>query len=127
MNNEDNQFEDLEDEYNESDEDEEMDFESPLAKEFSALCEDVQEKINLKLNEASKALEEAQEIADKHGVPFGSQISPISNHYVPKNFGKTKFSKLDLEVVKEISGVWGEYIDDLFGNSYGSWVHSAVC
>lgn len=102
------------------------DMESPLAKEFAAHCKSVGEQIEAKLDEAHKALREAEEIAEKHGVPFSSGISPLSNSYVPGGFSKTKFSKLDTEVVCEIAGVWGEYISDMFGYG-GGWLHSAVC
>jgi hypothetical protein len=102
-------------------------YEAPLAKEFAQLCQDVGLQIKVKVAEAQKALREAEEIADKHGVPFRSSISPLSNSYVPGSFSKTKFVKLDQEVVCEIAGVWGDYIGELLGGDRGGWVASAVC
>ena len=110
-----------EEEFDEEHTDEEQ---SELAKEFKALCEDVQKKITAKLAEASKALNEATAIAEKYGVPFEAGISPLNNSYVPGSLSESKFKALDVEEVCEISGV---YIEDMFGSSYGGWVHSAVC
>jgi hypothetical protein len=118
---------DEENEENEENSEEADPFEAPLAKEFAQLCQDVGKEIGVKVAEAHKALQEAQEIADKHGVPFRSGISPLNNSYVPGSFGKSKFAQLDHEVVCEIADVWGDYIGDLLGSYYGGWVHSAVC
>jgi len=102
-------------------------FETPLAKEFMQHCSDVGKQIAARLDTARKFLNEAQELADAHGVPFHASISPLSNSYVPKGFSQTKFAALDQEVICEIAGVWGEYIDDML-HGYGcGWVHSAVC
>jgi hypothetical protein len=107
------------------DDDDREGVESDLAKEFKALCADVHAQIDAKLDEARKALREAQAIADKHGVPFRSGISPLSNSYVPANFSTSKFSKLDSDEICDISGVYGEYIRDML--DCGGWLHSAVC
>lgn len=111
-----------------TDHDDDMDsMESPLAKEFAEHCKTVQAEIKVKVSEAFRLLREAEDIADKHGVPFRSGISPLSNSYIPKEFSKTKFGALGEEVVCEVSGVWGDYISDLFDSKYGGWLHSAVC
>lgn len=101
---------------------------SELEEEFAKHCESVGKQISEKLAIARQALKEATDLADQHGVPFHAGISPLRNSYVPKNFpGKSKFAKLDQEVICEIAGVWGDYIGEMFDNSYGGWVHSAVC
>jgi cyanate lyase len=110
-----------------TDEEEFDEDQSELAKEFKALCEDVQKKISAKLAEASKALDEATAIAEEYGVPFDASISPLHNYYVPGSLSESKFKDLDVEEVCEISGVYGEYIEDMFRSKYGGWVHSAVC
>ena len=115
------------DEDNEQDSEDVDPYEAPLAKEFAQLCQDVGKEIKAKIAEARKSLREAEEIADKHGVPFHSGISPLSNSYVPGSFSKTKFAELDQEVVCEIADVWGEYISDLLGGYHGGWLHSQVC
>lgn len=109
-----------------NDNDQENDELSPLAQEFEQLCETVQAQIDEKLDQAMAALREAQKLADQHGVPFRSGISPLTNSYVPANFKKTKFAELDTSTVCEIAGVWGEYIRDMFEYD-GGWLHSAVC
>lgn len=110
-------------------ENEEQDpMESPLAKEFDQHCQSIGKQISEKLAIARQALKDATDLADQHGVPFHAGISPLRNSYVPKNFpGKSKFAKLDQEVICEIAGVYGEYITDMFDSSYGGWLHSAVC
>jgi hypothetical protein len=35
-------------------------------------------------------------------------------------------NELESDRISEISGVWGDYIEEMFG-SHGGWVHSAVC
>lgn len=74
-----------------------------------------------------KALREAEALADKHGVPFRSGISPLSNSYVPNSFSKSKFAALERDVVCDIAGVWGEYISDMLSGYGNGWLHSAVC
>ena len=93
-----------------------------LEKEFETLCESVNPKIQAKLKEAMKALEEAEKLAEKHGVPFYASISPLGNSYIPNSFSK-KFSELDEQFVTDVTGVYSEYD----GFSSGGWVHSAVC
>lgn len=102
-------------------------FESPLAIEFQEHCTKVQAEIKLKVDEARRLMKEATDIADKNGVPFRASVSPLSNSYVPKNFSKSKFAELDIDVISEISGAYGEYMRDMLSGSYGGWVHSAVC
>lgn len=97
-----------------------------LANEFETLCTDVQKQIKAKIEVARQALREAQELAEQHGVPFRSGISPLSNSFVPASFGKSKFRNLDREMIGEIAGVWGEFIDELY-DGCGGWLHSAVC
>jgi len=99
---------------------------NPLVQEFSDLCERVQKEIDNKVAQAHIILKEAEMIAEAHGVPFSSRLSPIRNSFVPKSFSKGKFSGLNDNEVCEASGVYGEYIGDML-SGYGGWLHSAVC
>jgi hypothetical protein len=108
-------------ELDETDEDEDP-YETPLAKEFAQHCTDIGKLIDAKVDVARKALKEATDLAEKHGVPFRAGISPLSNTYMPASFSYSKFAKLDQEVICEIAEVWGDYLFE-----GGGWIHSAVC
>ena len=99
---------------------------NPLAQEFSDLCDTVQKEISFKLEQARMMLREAEKIAEAHGVPFSSNISPVRNSFVPRSFSKSKFAELDTTEARECAGVYGEYIEDMFDGD-GGWLHSAVC
>jgi hypothetical protein len=104
--------------------DEEVELNSELAKEFDVLCKDVHKKIRAKLDEASKALDEASAIADQYDVPFYTGVSPLDNSYIPTNFSKSKFKNLDVVDVIRISGAYNvHYIEEMSGG----WVHSTSC
>jgi hypothetical protein len=115
-----NEEDDVDYDIEETDEGEE---ESELAKEFREHCEKTQARIDEKLDKARKYLREAVELSEKAGVPFDSDISFLSNGYVPNSFTGSKYANLDNEVISEITGVYGEYIDF----DCGGWEHSAVC
>lgn len=105
--------------------DEELDedsMESPLAKEFAQLCTDVGNEMNVHLLVAKDELDKAIALSEKYGVPFNPGICPLSNSYVPASFAKSKFAKLDNDVVSEIADVWGDYLFDGSG-----WATSSIC
>jgi hypothetical protein len=103
--------------------DEDLDpHETPLAKEFEKLCEDIGAQIDAHVEAASKELRKAIALSEKHGVPFRPNISFLSNSYMPESFFDSKFSKLDNDVVCEIASVWGDYLFE-----GGGWQHSSVC
>lgn len=87
-----------------------------LEKEFKDTFEQHSQEIELKLAAAEKALDEARELSEKHGIPFDTTISYLYNQYVPNSM-KQKFPEIDLEFVKEISDI--EY----FGTSCGDIVY----
>jgi hypothetical protein len=104
-------------------EDEEVDpMESPLAKEFQKLCDDVGAQIKAHVKASSEELRKAISLSEKYGVPFRPNISFLGNSYMPDSFLNSKFNKLDHEVVSEIAGVWGDYLFEC-----GGWQHSDVC
>lgn len=96
---------------------------SELEKEFNSLVNTVGQTIQDKLNIAEKALAEACELANKHGIPFEASVSQIGQTYVPSSFSG-KFGSLDLEKIEELTKVssW-----DLEGDYHRGWHHSQVC
>jgi phytoene dehydrogenase-like protein len=89
-----------------------------MERSFRLIAEEAQEKIDEKLSEASRLLDEAESISEQYGVPFSSGISPLSQSYFPNSF-KKKFPDLDMSTAGEIADAHGEY--DC------GWQHSAVC
>ena len=69
--------------------------ESEIEKEYKKVFNDIRPKIQEKLDLAVKAMNEAQELADAHGIPFSSQLSFFGNDsYIPESFAdiRSKFS-----------------------------------
>lgn len=92
-----------------------------LEKEFEAAVEASKVRIYEKLKEAQHALQEAQNIAEEHGVPFYANISPISQSYFPKSYHE-KYRELDNDLVVELTDAYDEW----HGENNG-WQYSAVC
>lgn len=92
---------------------------SEMERDFRKAVHYADELIQAKLDEASAAINEAVKIAERHGIPFRSHVSPISNHYYPRSL-EQKFEGLDKEFVQTITDTYNEY------ESTG-WKHSAVC
>jgi hypothetical protein len=92
-----------------------------LEKEFKELCELHMKEIDEQLTIAADAIAKAEEIAEEHGIPFSSGVSPLSQSYFPATFAD-KFSKLEQDFVSDITGAYSEYYNDGAG-----WEHSAVC
>ncbi len=82
----------------------------------------VSAQIDAHVAAASKELKKAIDLSEKHGVPFRPNISFLSNTYMPESFFKSKFAKLDNDVVCEVADVWGDYIFE-----GGGWQHSSIC
>lgn len=95
-------------------------------------------EIDKHLKIANKALAAAEKISGETGIPFHSQITPISQSYFPPSF-RTKWEEaLEKEFEAKVPkskwgpeeeiggllddfGVWkGEYQEE-------GWAHSAVC
>jgi hypothetical protein len=91
-----------------------------LEQEFVSLVDTVGKQIQVKLEVARKALEEATELADKFGIPFDAPVSELGQPYVPASF-EEKFSELDRPWVEQITGVY-EYDLDING-----WRQSQLC
>lgn len=89
-----------------------------LEKEFKATAESVTKKISVKLALASKFLSEAVALSEKYGIPFDTNISFLSQSYLPDSF-EDKYPEVDTELVEELTGV--------YDMEYSGWQHSQVC
>src|SRR5574337_1137847 len=88
---------------------------SQMEREFRIKAAEVGELIQAKLSEASKALDEAEAIAEEHGISFSSDISPLSQTYKATSAGD-KWPDISSEFMDEITDSYGEY---------DGWQHSA--
>lgn len=91
-----------------------------MERNFRKAAVEASSKIAKLLAKASKALDEAEEIAEKYGVPFRSGISPLGQSYYPTTTDSL-YPDLDREFIDSISGA--------YHSEYGEqgWQHSAVC
>lgn len=92
-----------------------------LEQEFKTLTETVGKEIDQKVEQASKLLAEAVDLANKHGIPFYAFVSELGQPYVPQSF-KDKWDALDKETVEELTSVSSYDLDYAYG-----WRHSDVC
>lgn len=93
---------------------------SALERQFRSTVPGVQALINEKLALASKALREAEQIANDNGIPFYSDISPVSQSYIPNSL-QEKWNEVSRDIVQEETDAYSEY------DYCGGWQHSAVC
>ena len=89
-----------------------------LEAQFKQLCDDHMKEIDEQINIAREAIAKAEKISEKYGIPFGSNITPLSMDYTPASFFG-KFDELDSEFICDITGA--------YCNEYEGWEHSAVC
>jgi len=90
---------------------------SEMEREFRIKAAEIGDLIQAKLSEASKALDEAEAIAEEHGISFSSGISPLSQSYKAASAGD-RWPDVSSEFMNEITESHGEY---------DGWQHSAVC
>lgn len=86
---------------------------SPLEKKYLETKEAVTKEINEKLEIASKAISEATQLAEEHGISFDANVSPLSQVYRAASF-EEKWPELDKSWSKDFP-------------EYGGWEYSAVC
>ena len=91
-----------------------------LEKEFEKVANDVGAQIQAKLSQASVLIAEAQDLAEKHGIPFYAEVSPLSQSYWASSF-EEKWPGLDMRFVSDVTEAYSEYPGE------GGWEHSAVC
>ena len=92
-----------------------------LEQEFEKLVDSVGEEIRAHVLTATRALKAATDLADKHGVPFFTNVSFLGQPYVPESF-KTAWGSLDKDFVTNLT----ELTSNDLGYAYG-WLHSQVC
>lgn len=102
----------------------------------------IQEKLDL----SRKYLSEAEEISEKYGIPFYSEISPLSQAYIPESFedvfnalcDKIKIESNNEALINNSHSFFENKAVDLlceeadiyFNNGYFSgagWERSAIC
>lgn len=100
-----------------------------LREEFDVEYDEFNKKVQVHLTKAYNELAKACKLADQYGFSFYSNVSQISQRYVPENGSKQKWKPLkdhydeDEDYDESLSEALatGEYGD------YGGWEHSAVC
>jgi len=79
-----------------------------LEREFRNQAWQIEDRIKDQLEKAREALETAVAISEQYGIPFASNISLISQSYVPTTFG-SKYNELDKKLVETITDVYDTY------------------
>ena len=99
--------------------------------EFNAASKAAYVLILEKLDAASAALREAEQIADEAGVPMCSHVSPFSQTYRPEGSEKKWRKKLEELGLDADDGDVSDMLHDfqILGYDYNDagWTHSAVC
>lgn len=90
---------------------------SEIEREFRKAAPDVLEQIYKHVAEAHEALDKAVSLSEKHGIPFDSSISPLSQSYKPNSFGE-KYEGVSDNIISAVTDCSAEY---------EGWQHSAVC
>lgn len=90
---------------------------SEVERAFRLAMNEAQSRIDEKMEEAWKAVNEAVKISEETGIPFSAGVSPLSQSYIPNSLAE-KFPGVDREFYSDVSGAYGEY---------EGWQHSAVC
>lgn len=91
-----------------------------LEREFRKAAIHALEEINKRLAIASNAIDEAEEIAEKYGVPFSADVSPLGQSYFPGSTSSL-YENLSKDFIQGITGAYhSEYGEE-------GWQHSAVC
>jgi hypothetical protein len=93
---------------------------SEIEREFRKMATQILDEIQEKVSVAAAYLHEAVELSEKHGVPFYSSLSQISQSYIPTTFS-TQHGDIDPEIVEAITSTSIGYDHDR------GWAHSAIC
>jgi hypothetical protein len=88
-----------------------------LEEEFIAVHDKMLDELKKHLKDAEDSLDKAVALSEMNGIPFYSNISFLSNSYVPTSL-KEKFKGLSTSTVEEVTGVWEDY---------PGWHHSQIC
>lgn len=92
-----------------------------IEKEFTEVCAKISPQIQEKLSAAAKLINEAEALAEEHGVPFepDDDIMWCTPAYIPESFAE-KFPEIDHEFVYEVANVYP-------GCEYNGWQQSQTC
>ena len=93
-----------------------------LEKEFEVLYLSIGEEISKKIKRAEQLLAEAEDLADKFGIPFQADMySNMRGWYVPESFAE-RFKSLDVEKISELTEISAYRLNRAYG-----WQHSNIC
>jgi hypothetical protein len=98
----------------------EADYEQMEA-EFQKVFDEHHPEIQAKIAAAAKLLAEAEELAEKHGLPFRPKTSVLGFRmsYIPESLDQ-KFPELEQDFWSHVTGAYGGY-------DYAGWQSSQVC
>lgn len=83
------------------------------------------EELKEKLNQLGMLMQEIEQLSERIGIPFDTDISPISNTYTPASMYQM-YGKLDDEDLDSLLSDLGVWIDSDY-REFGGWEHSAIC
>ena len=90
-----------------------------LEREFRNTASQTLSLIQERVNDAASALRKAISISEEYGIPFSSNVSFITQCYVPESL-----ASLHPDINRElINSITDSYTD----SEYAGWEHSAVC
>ena len=96
---------------------------SEFERVFLEKNDEVHKQIREKIEEASKILMEAENLSEKYGVPFYSDISGLGQYYTPASLSSlgsdAKWVLYDFDIPDECL-----YDGEIYG---GGWQQSAIC
>lgn len=90
-----------------------------LEREFRNTASQTLSLIQEKVNDAASALRKAISISEEYGIPFSSNVSFITQCYVPESLASLH-PDINRELVNSIT-------DSYTDSEYAGWEHSAVC
>lgn len=95
--------------------------ETDLEKEFEKIFDEIHPQIQEKLAAAARLIDEAEALAEEHGVPFRPEktIMFCRPSYIPQSM-QEKFPDLDSDFWTQVCDAWGGY-------DYEGWQQSQVC
>ncbi len=79
-------------------------------------------EIHAAMDKALAAVQEAEALSEKYGIPFRGSVSPLRQDYIPSSL-RVLFPEIDGDKLYDIgvdANISHEYHDE-------GWAHSAVC
>ncbi len=91
---------------------------SDLERQFRLQSIKTLKEIHKALEQADEALSKAEELSEKHGIPFYSSVSRLRQGYTPSTI-QSLYAGISNEFVRTYSGVYNDYDE--------GWEHSQIC